>query len=312
MQEAQPEAGARGPAAHGSRRVARPPSVTAGGAAPAAQPPLARAALPIDPTLHRCLQRAVEDRAVARDVQQLREGAADAGLLQRRVTVGTKLYNVGEKLPAIPPTIATHYNDHAIAAGTAIVEGWRDDTVTVGRTWTDARKLYQAAIDQYLTQPSAAVVSTAAPWARLAHAVKREDANGLVEMPWASFGTHAPALEAELKACNVQVSSNPDTTACHGNSHGKLPKKVITPTGVPLDEVEIKEQPKHTPYYEFLIPGHKKENEIERGILDRNSQQIYITAHYETGSFVWLSGAPRSLLDNWLRKVAKYRQDLMQ
>jgi hypothetical protein len=95
------------------------------------------------------------------------------------------------------------------------------------------------------------------------------------------------------------------------NSHGKLPKKVITPGNVPLDEVAIKQQPLHTPYYEFLIPGHKSENEIERAILDRNSRQIYITAHYETGSFVWLSGAPKALLDNWVAKASKYRQHLM-
>lgn len=313
MQQAQPEAQARAPAAHGGRRVAgKPPSVTPGGGASAAQPALAGAALPVDATLHRCLQQAVEDRAVARDAQRLREGATDAGLLQRRVTVGTKLYNVREKLPAIPAAIAARYNAHAIAAVTAIVEGWRDDAVNVNRTWTDTSKLYQAAIDQFLTQPSAAPVSSAAPWARLAYAVRREDANGLVEMPWAAFGTGATALEAELKNCNVQVSSNPATTACHGNSHGKLPKKVITPTGVPLDAVAIKEQPLYTPYYEFLIPGHKSENDIERGILDRNSRQIYITAHYETGSFVWLSGAPKALLDNWVRKASKYRQGLMK
>lgn len=311
MQQARTEVPAREPAPHGSRRVTGQRSVTAGDAAPAAPPPLARAALPVDATLHRCLQRAVEDRAAARDGQVSREGSADAGLLQRRVTVGTKLYNVREKLPPIPPTMAARYHAHAIAAVTAIVEGWRDDAVTIGRTWTDTSKLYQAAIDQFLTQPGAAPVSATAPWARLAFAVHREDANGLVEMPWASFGAGAAALEAELKACEVQVSSNPDTTACHGNSHGKLPKRVITPTGGPLDEVEIKEQPKYTPYYEFLIPGHKSENEIERGILDRNSRQIYITAHYETGSFVWLSGAPKALLDNWVRKASKYRQQLM-
>ena len=310
-QQSQPEALAREPAAHGGRRVpARQPVAPARGA-PVAQPSRAGAPSPVDATLLRCLQRAVEDRAVARDVQRLREGSADGGLLQRKVTVGTKLYNTREKLPPMPPTMAARYHAHAIAAVTAIVEGWRDDAVTVGRTWTDTSKLYQAAIDQFLTQPSAAPVSATAPWARLAFAVRREDANGLVEMPWASFGAGAAALEAELKACKVQISSNPDTTACHGNSHGKLPKKVITPTGVPLDEVEIKDQPKYTPYYEFLIPGHKSENEIERGILDRNSRQIYITAHYETGSFVWLSGAPKALLDNWVAKASKYRQQLM-
>lgn len=38
----------------------------------------------------------------------------------------------------------------------------------------------------------------------------------------------------------------------------------------------------------------------------------YITAHYETGSFVWLSGAPESLVNNWLRKAVEYRKDLMK
>lgn len=314
MQQRQPEALARETAAPGSRRVAGQRSAAPGGAAPTAQlaRPFARGAPPTDATLLRCLQRAVETRAVARDVQQPREGSADGGLLQRRVSVGAKLYGTGERLPPIPATMAARYHDHAIAAVTAIVEGWRADGVTVNRTWTHASKLYQAAIDQFLTQGGAGTVSATAPWTRLAFAVRREDANGLVEMPWASFGTGTAALEAELKKCKVQISSNPRTTACHGNSHGKLPKKVVAPGGVPLAELEISQQPLHTPYYEFLIPGHKSENEIERGILDRNSRQIYITAHYETGSFVWLSGAPKALLDDWVRKASKYRRQLMK
>jgi hypothetical protein len=312
MQQAEPEAPARGPAARGDRRAVGPQSVTPGGAAPPARPPLGRAALPVDATLAGCLQRAVENRAAARDVQRLREGAADGGLLQRRVTVGTKQYNVRERLPAFPPTMAARYQDRVVTAVTNVVEGWRDDAVTAGRTWTDASKLYQAAIDQVIEQGGAAAASTTAPWARLAFAVAREDANGMVEMPWASFGAGGAALEDELKKCNVQISSNPDTTACHGNSHNRLPKKVITPTGVPLDDVEKEKQPLYTPYYEFLIPGHKSENEIERGVLDRNSRQIYITAHYESGSFVWLSGAPKALLDNWVMKASKYRQHLMK
>ena len=314
-QHAQPEALVRERAANGSRRGAAQRSVAPGGGAPAAQPSFARAALPVDATLHRLLQRAVENRAAARDAHQLREGSADGELLQRRVTVGTKLYNVKERLPPIPPFMAARYQDRVVTAAMAIVEGWRDDGVTTtARTWTETSQLYQAAIDQVLTKASAATVSSSAPWARLAFAVKREDANGLVEMPWASFGDGeaATALEEELKKCNVQISSNPDTTACHGNSHNKLPKKVITPTGVALDKLPKDQQPLYTPYYEFLIPGHKSENEIERGILDRRSKLIYITAHYETGSFVWLSGAPEALLDNWLRKAAKYRKDLMQ
>ena len=311
MQQAQPEAPAREPAAHGGRRAAGLQSVTPRDGAPAARPAFAGAALPVDATLFRCLQRAVENRAAARDVQQLREGSADAGLLQRRMTVGTKLYTVRDRLPPIPPDMAARYQDRVVTAAMAIVEGWRDDAVTDNRTWTDASKLYQAAINQCLTKASVVTASTAAPWARLAHAVKREDSNGLVELPWESFGAGAAALGDELKKCNVQISSNDRTTACHGNSHNKLPKKVITPGNVPLATLEKKEQPLYTPYYEFLIPGHKSENEIERGILDRNSKQIYITAHYETGSFVWLSGAPESLVNNWLRKAVEYRRGLM-
>src|SRR5205085_10487951 len=110
----------------------------------------------------------------------------------------------------------------------------------------------------------------------------------------------------ELTQCEVQVSSNPKTTACHGNDHQKLPKKVIPDLAAKAPSV----QPDHTPYIEFLIPGHKASSGIERGVFDRADGLIYITAHYTKGSFVWLSGAPAALVADWQQKASRYVQAL--
>lgn len=79
-----------------------------------------------------------------------------------------------------------------------------------------------------------------------------------------------------------------------------------------MSDLKKSEQPDHTPYIEFLIPGHKKATGIERGIIDRDDGLIYITAHYTKGSFVLLSGAPNDLVQDWQGKATAYCNLLKQ
>ena len=80
------------------------------------------------------------------------------------------------------------------------------------------------------------------------------------------------------------------------------------PPGKEFKELPQNEQIKLTPYVEILIPGHKNSaSEIERGIIDVWSKQVYLTAHYDKGSFVWLSGAPDALVNTWRMKAMEVR-----
>jgi hypothetical protein len=270
--------------------------------------------IPTPATLLASLQQTVGNRAVAGELQGLRSGSAATGLLARKVKIGNaKWVGKNGKLPAIPATISGGYQEYVIAAVRRRAEALRDDeTAGTPRTFTTADLFYQPLFDQFITQGTAVVpVSASGRWSRLSFDVKQ----GVVkEVPWASFGalpgapagvTEGTALEADLAACEVQVSSNPRTTACHGNVNGLLPKKVTVPGGALLASLPKAQQPTYTPYIEFLIPGRKSEFGIERGMLDRVSGQIYITGHYNDG-FAWLSGAPAALVANWTAKAATY------
>jgi hypothetical protein len=147
------------------------------------------------------------------------------------------------------------------------------------------------------------------PWGTLAHAVT---VNGnITEVDWTSFEVNAAqALEDELCRCPVQIASNGTTTAYHGNAHKKLPKPVVVPENRPLHEVPKDQQHLYTDYIEFTIAGgHKnKHNGIERGILDRQTGAIFITAHYDKGSIVLLKNAPNSIVADWRAKADAYQE----
>ena len=69
-------------------------------------------------------------------------------------------------------------------------------------------------------------------------------------IPWSSFSQDAStALATELMRCEVQISDNAKTTACHANLHEKLPKEVENEKDVA--DLPASEQPDHTPYIEF-------------------------------------------------------------
>jgi hypothetical protein len=146
-----------------------------------------------------------------------------------------------------------------------------------------------------------------APWPTIIHASTVE---GKVEsVDWSSFDTDgADALLTELLEATVQISSNTETTACHGNAHRKLPKPVDEALQKPLASMPEYKQPDHTDYIELLIRGHKKESGIERGIIDRKDGSLYLTAHYDKGSFVQLINAPGNLVADWQGKAEKYCQ----
>lgn len=252
------------------------------------------------------LQRAAGNRATLDVVQRLSAPGTPVAV-QRKVKFGTKpVLKKNAPLPAIPANLVAAYQASVVERVRTLAAQMRDDPVTNGRTFPNETVFYQALFNQALTESTAVVgTKTANPWAKLAIETKQE--GGVRDVPWASFETGAAAsLQAELAACSVQVSSNQKTTACHGNKNNKLPKKVNTPGGVALDTVPKGQQAQYTDYIEFLIPGHKSAIDIERAILDRVAGIIYITAHYESGSFVRLSGAPPALVANWQGKAANY------
>lgn len=220
-------------------------------------------------------------------------------------------------LPAVPDTIKSRYQDHVIDAARTAAESMRDDNVRTGRDFADATALYQPLITNYLTVGSAdgnaappSTTKTDNAWGALAAGVVKSGAVTVVQ--WSSFSDDAANnLEAELCECPVQRVSTGRTTAWHGNAHRKLPKKVAGPGGEPLDQVAKDQQHLYTDYVEFTIAGgHKnKHNGIERGILDRITGQIYITAHYDRGSIVWLTGAPNSVVTDWRGKADDYEAE---
>ena len=252
--------------------------------------------LPHEATLLRSLQQGAGNRAVA-------------GLLQRKVKIGaaTSPWIAKGKLPAIPPAIAGLYQPYVIKQVETLAEQMRADAVTAGREFATADLFYQPLFDQVVTTGTAAgAVDKRPAWTLLKAAVEKQ--GNVTEVPWTTFSaTEATKLEGDLAACPVQVSDNPRTTACHGNVHGKLPKKVVVPGGGLLSDKPQHEQFDPTPYIEFLIAGGQKGiTGIERGILDKDAGLIYVTAHYTRGSFVWLSGAPATLVANWQAKAARY------
>jgi hypothetical protein len=244
-------------------------------------------------------------------LQRTAGNQAVAGALQRKVKLGTKPWlKANAALPAISPAIKDRYEPYVVDQVETLARQWRDDAVaTPARAFATADLFYQAVFDHVLTQGKAGVASDANRWAKLKAGVKT--AGNVTEVPWANFGAvEGPLLDTDLSACGVQISGNTGTTACHGNTHHKLPKKVNVPGGQELSSLLPSQQPAHTDYIEFLVPGHKNETGIERAILDRATGQIYITAHYTVGSFVWLSGAPGGLVANWQAKALTYVNSL--
>jgi hypothetical protein len=244
-------------------------------------------------------------------LQQAAGNQAVSGLIHRKVKVAPNKQWATKSgkgaLPAIPKEFEDRYESYVVEAVRQRAEEMRDDKETANREFANANDFYKPLFDSF-TQPMAAEAvepSNRDRWSTLAKAVKKS--GQVTEVPWASLGqTEGETLSAELQDCPVQRSGNTRTTACHGNTHQKLPKKVTVPNGKSLDQLDPHKQPPHTPYYEFLIAGKKNSTGIERGILDKDSGLIYITAHYTVGSFVWLSGAPGDLVEDWRGKVEAY------
>jgi hypothetical protein len=216
-------------------------------------------------------------------------------------------------LPKIPSAIEVQYSPALVKKVKTLAQQWRDDEIEQDRTFTTPTAFYQALVLQ-LTAQSQTTTQDQAPaqgqwtkppalWDKLKAAV--DTPGDVTEIPWSSFSQdESTALATELMRCEVQISGNAKTTACHANLHEKLPKKVEN--AKTLADLPASEQPDHTPYIEFLITGHKKTTGIERGIIDRESGAIYLTAHYTKGSFALLSGAPGNLVQDWQAKATGY------
>jgi hypothetical protein len=257
--------------------------------------------------------RLSEPARLALALQRTAGNQAVGALLHRKVKIGTRWLatNASGQLPAIPAELSNGLEPWVADQVRARAEAMRTDAVTENRTFANATALYQPLFAQVLgpTPDQDVKPSGRDAWSTLFKAVKQS--GQVTEVPWTSMKPEdAAGLRDELLACPIQRSSNTRTTACHGNTHHKLPKRVTVPGGRALDELPAHEQPAHTPYYEFLIKGHKTTTGIERGILDRDSGHIYISAHYTEGSFAWLSGAPAEIAADWGAKVVEYWGEL--
>lgn len=231
--------------------------------------------------------------------------------LRRLVTIGGTPYPAKKKLPNKPKGTVPQ---KLLPDVTALATTWQGDEVD--HTYTTAEAFYQALVAAVLSKGDGKASKQAegkkerrpkgkAPWPTIIHASTVEGRVQAVD--WSSFDTDAAdALLTELLEATVQLSSNTETTACHGNSHRKLPKPVDEARPEPLASIPKYQQPDHTDYIELLVRGHKKESGIERGIIDRRDGGVYLTAHYDKGSFVELVNAPRSLIADWQAKAEEY------
>ena len=266
------------------------------------------------------LQQSAGNRAVSAELQRLRRGSVSAARLQRRVKIGKNLKTApwmkkDAALPKLPDAFKigrtskseAGYQANIVAAAMKVAAAWRNDAVEQGREFLTVDAFYEAVFNEVITRGAAATTTAGKAWPALKVAVNKPD--GFVELPWATFaGVVGTDLEAELSACDVQRSNNSGTTACHANKHNKLPKKIVDAER--LAALPANQQWPRTPYIEFLVTSHKSDTEIERAVLDRDADQIYITAHYDKGSFVWLSGAPPTLVNNWKRKATAYKKEI--
>jgi hypothetical protein len=248
--------------------------------------------------------------ALLRSLQQAAGNQAVGRALQRKVKIAPKTAWTKKDgaLPAMPDRFKAKYQPYAVEKAEALARVWRDDEIEDGRAFASVEEFWRAVFHSVITEGTADTEEQPAPaWSRLAAAVKQE--GKLTELPWASLEPKsARALVAELQHLPVQASSNPKSTAFHANAHQKLPKKVNVPDGKELRDLPPDQQVKLTPYVEILIPGHKNDpSEIERGIIDVWDKQVYLTAHYDKGSFVWLSGAPDALVNPWRMKAMEVR-----
>ena len=191
----------------------------------------------------------------------------------------------------------------------ALANTWAGDKVEEGRTFETDAAFWQAVANKVTPRAAATGPARRPRWDILKDAVETDGT--VTDVPWRTFmPEEQTALLTELEACPVQVASGGGTsTACHGNKHGKLPKRVPQVNGKDLDQLPPSQQVDNTPYFEFLVAGgQKKKSGIERGILDEADGLVYLTAHYDVGSIVVLSGVPGSLVANWRAKVVAYRK----
>jgi hypothetical protein len=227
-------------------------------------------------------------------------------MLQRKVKIGNQPWiQHKSKTPAVPAGILTQFPGLTAGQLKAEADKWVGDAVRDGREFTDDTAFYRAVARSLIPASAQVQADDRGRWGILEEAVKTD--GNVTAVPWTTFNAkEAPLLEAELLDCTVQISSNDRTSACHGNNHGKLPTKVVVPGGKSLDQLPKSQQAGLTPYIEFLVRGQKSKSGIERGILNRNTGQVYLTAHYTKGSFVELVGVPNSVVADWQGKATQY------
>ena len=199
--------------------------------------------------------------------------------------------------PVVSKAILTEFPTLKAPALKAEATKWINDNKPRG-DFTSDEEFYRA-----VAKPLAA---SAAPvdddrWAVLGRAAKKS--GKVTPVQWSKFNSvEQRELLKELTACVIQVSSNPDSSACHLNKHGKLPTAVAWKR---LEKLSTAQKATQTPYFEILIPGHP-DSGITRGVIDITTGRVYLTAHYDTGSFVLLEGAPATLSGDWTTKATAF------
>lgn len=235
------------------------------------------------------LQRTAGNQAVGAELHRAR-----TAMLSRTVKVKkSKL----DEAPVVPKAILTEFPTLKAAALKTEAKKWIDDRKPRGEFASDEE--FYRAVAKPLAESAGPVDDDR--WALLGRAAKK---NGKVTpVQWSKFNpVEQGKLLNELMDCVIQVSSNPDSSACHLNKHGKLPTKVDWKR---LENLTTAQKATQTPYFEILIPGHP-ESGITRGVIDIRTSRVYLTAHYDTGSFVLLEGAPTALSGDWTTKATQF------
>ena len=213
------------------------------------------------------MQRTAGNQAVGAELQRMR-----AAMLQRKVKIaapGTKADWLAHKSKTPPVPTGFQVPPHTTSEKLfAEAQRWVGDKVTDRREFATDVAFYQAVAASLAppTTPGSAPVDDRR-WAILGRAAKKS--GKVTKVPWSTFNSvEAPLLLEELLASTVQVAANAGrSTACHGNVHGKLPKKVGPFGQKTLDQLTAAEQVDKTPYFEMLVAGQGSESGITLSLI---------------------------------------------
>ena len=154
-------------------------------------------------------------------MQRTTGNQAVAAMLQRKVKIGDQkppTVSHKAKVPAVPDEIRDAYDAEVLAEITARAQEW---VVHKDLKGDYATTLYfnKAVAKEVAPGGAPEGPSKRGRWEILKAAVQTD--GKITAVPWTRFNdTEAPALEAELLKCPVQIAGSGRSTAAHGNKHG--------------------------------------------------------------------------------------------